>query len=126
MTVMYERPDGYPEGIIIKKFSNTVGAQEVLASWDNMFAKDLINDQSRGVIINLLNCDFKMNMGGFRRIIMYLKNKKIFKRVKIAVVSISPEVIVYPFIGQQQEKELNIRPFSSVDAAVQWIANEMA
>ena len=65
-------------------------------------------------------------MGGFRRIIMYLKNKKIFKRVKIAVVSISPEVIVYPFIGQQQEKELNIRPFSSVDAAVQWIANEMA
>ena len=35
---------------------------EIIASWEYLFAKNQIDEQVKGIINNLMDCDLKMNL----------------------------------------------------------------
>ena len=36
-------------------------------------------------------------------------------------VSANPKIIIFPYIGNNKNQELKIKPFSTIDAAVNWV-----
>ena len=57
----------------------------------------------------------------FSDIIDYLKSHKDLQHIKLAVVTNSPKVIVFPMIMDANEKTLKIKPFSTFSASESWI-----
>ena len=43
------------------------------------------------------------------------------KNIKMAVISDSPKIIIYPILAEEQEDNLKIKPFSTFEAATNWI-----
>lgn len=62
-----------------------------------------------------------MNLESFKTVLAFLKSQPLLKSIKIAVVTDNPDIIIFPILGEDQVKELKIKPFSSVNAATKWI-----
>ena len=121
MSIVYRKHDLYPESILIRDFVGKVSVNDIIESWDYIIANELINDSTKGIINNLSGCDLCMDMKGFKTLMAYLKKQEYFKRVRLAVVCNDPKTIVFPSLGEVKEPELNIKPFSTMSAAVSWV-----
>jgi len=95
MNIRHKKYNLFPENILVRDF------------FDN------INDLTR--------CELDMDVNGFSTVIEYFKKHKEFKGVKLAVVCDSPGKLVFPMLGEHRYSEMQIKPFSSVEAAVSWI-----
>lgn len=62
-----------------------------------------------------------MNLHSFEILISYLKKHEIFHRIKLAVVCDTPDKIIFPILGDSMSPDLYIKPFSTVEAAADWI-----
>jgi len=118
-----EIKDFESEVILVRKYIGVVSTEEIIASWDDIFSNELINERCKGVIDDLTKCKLNMNMQSFQQLLKYLKQNRILKNIKHAVVSDTPEVIVFPTIAQKMDNDISICPFTTVDAAVDWILN---
>ena len=123
MNIRYEKHDLYPEAILVRNFIGVVGVKEIIESWTFLIENNLVTESLKGVINNLNGCDLSMNMESFKTLITFMKEQDCLKRIKLAVICDNPKTIVFPLLGQTEENELNIRPFSSIEAAVHWIMN---
>lgn len=73
-------------------------------------------------LLNLLDeADIHMRLADVRLLMKFLKTRLNAKRIKIAAVSSSPNIVAFPFIANQLESVLNIKPFATKNAAVSWI-----
>lgn len=107
--------------ILIRKFHGKVNVSEIISSWEYLLNSKILTDKHLGVINDLTDGDLEMDQGCFLDLIAYLKKNPIFIRMRLAVICDTPEKIVFPSIGEYTVKELYIRPFTTVDAAVGWI-----
>lgn len=121
MNIVYRKHDQYPESILIRDFVGKVRVNDIIESWDHIIADKLIRDSTKGIINNLTACDLCMDMEGFKTLMAYLKKQEYLKNVKLAVLCNDPKTIVFPALGESKEPELNIKPFSTEDAAVSWV-----
>lgn len=121
MSIDYKKIYLYSDSILIRKFSGSVNLEEIIESWDYLIQNDLLTEKQKGVINDLSRCQLDMNMQSFEKLISYLKSNDIFKSVKLAVITDSPDKIVYPLMGEMQIKELRIKVFATFEAAVDWI-----
>lgn len=121
MSIIYEKHNLYPESILIRRFIGKVGIKDIINSWEYLNKNKLINDKIKGVINVLSGCELIFNMENFNDLLNYLKKHDYIKKIKLAVISDSPKTIIFPFIGEEQERELKIKPFSTMKAAVNWI-----
>ena len=62
-----------------------------------------------------------MDMQSFDILISYLKKQDYLSKIKLAVICDNPRTIIFPTLGERQEQELQIKPFSTMEAAVDWI-----
>lgn len=120
MGIQYKKHELYPESILIRDFIGEVGVKEIIESWEYLIGNDLIQDSTKGVINNLRGCDLSMDMDGFKTLISFLKKQERLSRIKLAVICDKPEIIVFPALGESKEPELHIKPFSTMNAAVEW------
>ena len=121
MSYIIKRHDLYPELITIRTFSGTVNSKEIIDSWKSIIENNVNNKKLIGIINDLTNCELQINLDSFKSILDYMNKQDFLKKLKIAVVSESPNQIIFPFIAQKNEKELNIKPFSTMNAATNWI-----
>ena len=121
MSIEYVKHDLYPESILIRNFIGKVDVNGIIDSWEYLNKNKLIDKKIKGVITNLTGCELIMDMESFKTLIAYLKKEDYIKKIKLAVISNIPETIVFPFLGEIQESELKIKPFSTMEAAVDWI-----
>ena len=124
MSIIYEKCDSHPESILIRKFIGKVNACDIIDSWEFLIENKLIDEKIKGVINDLTGCELLMDMEGFKTLIDYIKKQDFIKIIKLAVISDSPKTIVFPFLGEKQEKEMKIKPFSTLKAAVDWVSND--
>ena len=123
MSIHFEKHTTYPDLILIKKFCGEVNVDTIIDSWIDMINQNLIMKTHKGVINDLVNCKLIMNHPGFEKLIAFLKSQKLLRSLKLAVICDSPDKIVYPMLGESVEKELKIKPFTTIDAAINWIIN---
>ena len=125
MSIIYEKHDLYPESILIRKFSGKVSIQNIIDSWEYLHENEIIDKKIKGVINNLSGCELIMDIESFKTLIDYLKKQDYIKDIKLAVISDTPKTIIFPILGKEQERELKIKPFSTMEAAVNWISMDL-
>lgn len=123
MTIFYENHKQYPDLIFVRNFTSIISVNDIIDSWDYLLDNHLITEGTKGIINNLTACKLDMNMNSFGILTDYLKNHDNLKKIKLAVICNDPEIIIFPMLGELNEKELNIKPFSTEPAAVNWIIN---
>lgn len=121
MGIYYRKHERYPESILIRDFAGEVTVDEIIGSWKYLISNNMISDDTLGIINNLTNCDLQMDMAGFKDVINFMKTQDLLKKVKLAVICDDPKTIVFPALGEQKEDELKIKPFSTMNAAVDWV-----
>ncbi len=126
MNITYEKHSLYPEAILIRNFVGKVVANDIIESWKYLYKHQLINHSTKGLINNLQGCELMMDLESFTLLLNYMKSMKYIKNIKIAVIADNPKTIIFPILGHEQERELNIKPFSTMDAAVNWVLLDMS
>jgi hypothetical protein len=121
MAIKYRKHELHPESILIRDFNGEVSTNEIIESWEYLISENLINDSTKGVINNISGCALLMDMEGFKVVLNYMKQQDILKKVKLAVICDDPKTIVFPALGERTENELRIKPFSTMNAAVNWV-----
>ncbi|MFC2090224.1 hypothetical protein ACFLT1_05560 [Bacteroidota bacterium] len=121
MTILYEKHSAYPDSILIRKFTGTIEVENIIDSWKYLLESELLTSKVMGVINDISGCELVMNMASFQVLIDYLKQQPIFRNLKLAVICTDPKTIVFPMIGERQEKDLGIKPFTTLEAAERWI-----
>ena len=121
MGISYIQHDVFPDNILIRKFHGTVSADEIIESWKYLCHNNLISSEIKGVINDLDDCELNMNMVSFGKVLKYMKQTRELKSIKLAVITNIPKQIIFPSFGELESIELKIRPFSSMNAAVNWI-----
>lgn len=124
MSILYRNHEVYPESILIRDFTNKVSVDEIIRSWEYLIENNMINPSIKGVINNIAGCELEMTIDSFEILIDYLKMKKIFNNIKLAVICDNPKTIIFPILGAIDVKELKIKPFSTFASAENWILNE--
>ena len=123
MSILLKPHIDFPKEIIVRKFEGRVEYIEILNSWKSLKGHQLVTSQTVGIICDLSNCDLQLDMNDFASLLSYLKTQGYLKQIKLAVITDSPKNIVFPMLGETQEKTLQIKPFNTEKAAVGWIMN---
>ena len=118
MSIKY---DLHSESILIRNFVGKVTVLDIINSWEYLRENKLINKKIKGVLNNLCDCELIMNVESFEILISYIKQQDFMKGIKIAVMTDSPKIIVFPILAEEQQDTLKIKPFSTFEAAVNWI-----
>ncbi|MBN2638059.1 MAG: hypothetical protein JXR65_03110 [Bacteroidales bacterium] len=119
--IEFIRHEQYPEWVLVRKFSGKVEVKDIIDSWQYLLSLNILDDKVKGVINDLSHCDLNMDMDGFQQLMKYLKSKSVFNAFKLAVVCDDPKTIIFPVMGGVQGDGLKIRPFTTMDAAVEWL-----
>lgn len=121
MGITYRKHDLYPESILIRDFEGEVSVNDIIESWEYIATNKLIADSTKGIINNLSGCNLLMDMKSFNILISYLKKQEYLSEIKLAVICDNPGTIIFPALGESKERALQIKPFSTMDAAVKWV-----
>lgn len=124
MNFLYKKFDTYPDEILVREFVGEVDVNEIIKSWEYLIESKLLGPGHKGVINNISNCRLVMNMESFKILIDYLKNNINLRKLKLAVITDNPTTIVFPTLAELEEKELKVKVFSTIEAAVHWIKFE--
>lgn len=125
MPITYVLDSNYPQSILVRQFENTVRLNDILSSWQFMENEKLIKPHVIGIINNLKNCQLEINMDDFGQLITFLKSHEQFKNLKLAVITENPDATLFPSYAEKFITDLNIRPFSSYEAALTWIEKDI-
>ena len=109
------------DNVILRSFNGDVYLQDIIDSWDETLTRfdDLM--VYKGMITDFSGANFLHEDNNMSRVIDYLKEHiERMNDMKIAVIMDSPHVTNTIMIGQKM-KHLQIRPFSTRKAALNWI-----
>ena len=108
-------------GVIVRRFSGEVCIEDMTESWKLLLSSYPNLKEYKGILTTFLDAEIKHEDQNLNVLIEFLKDYlDQLKDLKIAVVMDTPMVTNTIIVGQQV-KSLQIKPFSTVDAAMQWI-----
>jgi len=108
-------------GVIIRRFSGEVCIEEMIDSWRKLLATYTNLKDYKGILTSFLDAELKHEDQNLNVMVDFLKDYlDQLKDLKIAIVMDTPMVTNTIIMGQKM-KSLQISPFSTVDAAMQWI-----
>ncbi len=112
------------DAIILREFYGEVSVFDIIESWEMLIRNQTINGNTLGVINDLTHCNLNMNVSSFQTLIDYLSKNHLISRLKIAVVTNQPEIMVFPSLGEVFTASLSIKPFSSKELAILWVSEK--
>jgi len=110
-------------GVIVRRFSGEVRFEDMMESWNKLLASYTNLRDYKGILTNFLDAEIIHEDNNMNVMVEFLKDYiDQLKNLKIAIVMNSPMVTNTIIVGQRV-KSLQIKPFSTVEAAMQWIEN---
>jgi hypothetical protein len=107
--------------IILRRFKGDVYIQDIIDSWEEVFAQFDDLSMYNGVVTEFLEAKLHHEDNNMNILIDYMKCYiERMNDLKIAVVMDSPHVTNTIMLGQKM-KHLQIRPFTTRKAAIDWI-----
>ena len=108
-------------GVIIRRFSGSVCFQDIINAWNLLFTSYHNLEDYKGILHSYLDAEFEHKDVNLNELVDYLKNHlDQLEDLKIAVVMDTPAV-THTIIMGRKVNSLQIKPFSTVEAALQWI-----
>ena len=110
-------------GVIIRRFSGEVCIEDMMESWKKILATYTNMKDYKGILTSFLDAEIKKDDQNLNVLVEFLKDYlDQLKNLKIAVVMDTPMVTNTIIMGQRVNS-LQIKPFSTIEAAMQWIDN---
>ncbi len=121
MNFEYQKHAKFPNQILVRNFIGIVSAVDIIDSWKYLIQNNLLTETLLGIITNLENCELKMTMDSFKAVIEFMEQTEQLTKIKLAVITNNPKQIVFPSYVETKTKEMRVKPFSTINAAVEWI-----
>lgn len=110
-------------GIIFRRFTGEVCFEDMMKSWKMLLSTYPNMEGYKGILTSFLDAEIKHEDHNLNVLVEFLKDYlDQLKDLRIAVVMNTPMVTNTIIMGQRV-KSLQIKPFSTVEAAMQWIEN---
>ncbi len=111
------------KGILFKNYTGRVTLDNVINTWKNAIEKDKVSHDTKGIVVNFLKAKIDMEPVAAEEIVaFYRSNMEIFGGKKIAILTGTPRDIIIPVLMHEQSRGFEVRPFSTLDAACDWIS----
>ena len=109
------------DGVIIRRFTGEFEFEDILDSWNTLLTRYPRLEDYNGILSNFLEASIEHQDANLNVLVEFLKSKlEELKDLKIAIVMDTPLVPNTIIVGQRV-KSLQIKPFSTVEAAMSWI-----
>ena len=109
------------DGVIIRRFTGEVVFEDMMESWNRLFDSYPNLKEYKGILTSFLDAEVKHEDNNLNVLVEFLKGHlDQLKDLKIAMVMDTPMVTNTIIVGQKV-KSLQIKPFSTVEAAMDWI-----
>ena len=109
------------DGVIVRRFSGEVCFEDMMDSWKKLLASYKSLKDYKGILTSFLDADIKEEDSNLNVMVEFLKgNLDQLKDLKIAIVMNTP-MVTNTIIVSQKVQSLQIKPFSTIEAAMQWI-----
>lgn len=115
--VEYSEENNY----LIRTFHGSICSSEILSTWIETIEKKLRSNKFIGVINDFSDAELKMEPKDLDQLMsLFKENNKIFRNLKLAAITTSPENVVFPILAQSKSP-FNIKAFSTLEGAKAWM-----
>jgi len=109
-------------GILYKFYYGEILLDEIFTTWDIALANNLIPKNVKGFILDYRNATFKLKRLEYQCIAKYYKmHLDVFGNKRIAVITATPSDTVIPILVKTLDEGYSSKPFSTVEAAIDWV-----
>ena len=109
---------------IIRVFHGTLSFSDIFSSWEYLIEEKLKKHNYIRVINNFRDAKLNMSTDDIEQLMKLLKNNfKLFVKLKLAVITTSPDNIIFPLLAQRNSP-FNIQVFSTISAAKKWMLQD--
>lgn len=108
-------------GILIQHFRGPVNMDDIIAGWDSLFRRNIVNHNLSGIISDYTFASLEVEMKDLLSMKkFFLSNAKLLKNLRLAQVIDSPKIVL-PQLFENENPDFSTRAFSTLDAAKKWI-----
>lgn len=108
--------------ILIRTFTGEVSFKDIIASWDYCINEELLAKDVVGCVSDFRAAQFVSNPQELEHFLAYMNQQGQLHHLRLAVLVDTPDKIVFPMIGESKLHNRIIKPFSTEEAAVDWVA----
>ncbi len=110
------------ESILVRRVRGRAEFTEIYNSWNDLIKNRKVKPALKGIINDFYEAELIMTLSDVKRLIkLFQEHPDIFNGIKIAVIIDSYKNIVFPMFGQKIVSNMEVRPFSTFEAAYNWI-----
>ena len=112
----------YKNRIVFKHYFGLITVEDVAETWLKAIEQNLFPDDTIGFILDYRKAQFDIEPGRHIEIPeFYQQHPDVFNGKRIAIVTVRPTDVVYPLLIQVQDKGYKSMPFSTMEAAIDWV-----
>lgn len=109
-------------GILYKYYFGTITLDDIFSSWDKAISEKLIPTNTKGFILDYTKANFDIELNEVDKIPEYYrKHLDIFGNKKVAIITQTPESIIYPIMVEKKDSGYSSHPFYTLEAAIEWV-----
>ncbi len=108
--------------ILVREIRGKVTFKDIFSSWKELIKEGWLNPSLKGIINDFREMELDAKVSDVNEVMKLIDNNfDTFKGIRIAVVVDSYKNIVFPMMVEKLSKKVKIRPFSTFEAARDWI-----
>lgn len=110
--------------ILSIRYSGVITLQELRTIWMDVIDQKMVSSEIQGFILDYRNSVMDIKVEEISTLSEFFKNNlNIFQKKKFAYVTSSPGQIILPIILQEDDFFYESKPFSTTEAALEWVLN---
>ncbi|MRT93609.1 hypothetical protein [Ancylomarina sp. 16SWW S1-10-2] len=125
MNVEYSYVDVLDKRILCRKFTENACLNDVVASFEEIMKNEMLSENTIGIISDLRGVTFDINLSVFKRVSSFLKLHPELYTYKLAAITDTPKQVVLVIIANNVSSKLNAKPFSTFDASLKWMTENI-
>ena len=111
--------------ILLRSFSGRVTINDIIASWDEVINDKLVRENCVGVVSDFSICELLIKKKELALFVEYFDSKlDFFINLKLAPIIHSPKIAL-TVIFEQMYHKVQLKAFSTIEAATEWIQSEV-
>ncbi|MFP4059332.1 MAG: hypothetical protein ACOC2F_08490 [Bacteroidota bacterium] len=109
--------------IMTKRYQGFIDIEDIEKSWDAGFNNGILKYDIKGFILDYRRANFDIKAHEYKKILnFYKQHHDFFARFKFAIITNNPTDITIPILVESDEEGYNTRPFTTIEAAVEWVS----
>lgn len=110
--------------IFTKVYYGKISLDFIIQTWNELISGDIIPAETKRFIIDYSEASIDFPTELISKLAEFYKShNSTFMRSKIAMMMVSPDQVVFPYLLEMQGMDFEIRTFSTRKAAIDWLGS---